>query len=902
MIAVTTGVKQNTFVITNLSGGSRYLSNASVSGADAAMFTIISQPNNGTFGNGNTTSFTINFTPSSAGVKNATVTFNTYTNAGRTTPDAIDPVFTFAISGEGIVYTPCSNNAVQTIAIQDFEIVAASPTWFYNTTPVVSDGFDSVAGGTYNNGSVAVNAFAGVAGRSFQFKGIGVGTTRSAVLTMNSVDVSTYNNINFSMRVGAFRTTGTTQGLDVNDLIQVETSIDGGVNWSVESVLRGYTNSRWSFATTGVFTAYYTGNNSGITMDTRLGNAELTGAAGISTYYVKNLPQVTNLLIRISLFVDRDDELWAIDNLKIEGQTAQSTTWTGASWSAGFPTPSTKAIFDVGTTYTTTAVVDHGSVEACELQIKSGATVNIDPNYYFEIQSNITNSGTLNVADNGSLVQVNDAATNLSPISYKRTAYGIRGFDYVYWSSPVNGQVLNSIYTSPTVTGYKYAWSPTASNINSASGSSGGWITPPSTMAVGSGYIVRGSPSYGMAATDITSTFAGEVNNGVVPVTITRGTNTALTTVGSGNGITFSNFDDNWNLLGNPYPSSINAKAFLSYNTNLQGFIYLWKHINAPTPIANPFYNSFLLNYNATNDYLAYNALGAQTQNGFGGYIAAGQGFFVMMNDGPGAPDPTASQTVNFRNYMRNKTYSNTNFYKAANPATASFIDGEEKHRVWLDLIDFNNEAARTLVGYATEATNGLDRLYDAYKNTANATSIYSLAEDETLIIQGRALPFDENDQIQIGVTIKSAGTYKIAIAGVDGLFSDTTQNIYLEDKQLGVIYDLRQSPYTFDATVGIFNDRFVLRYTTTTLGNPDIGSANNTVIVSTNHGQMNIKSYVENIQEVTVYDILGRQLFESKSINNKDFAMSNISMSKQALIVKIKLESGIIVTRKIVL
>jgi hypothetical protein len=50
------------------------------------------------------------------------------------------------------------------------------------------------------------------------------------------------------------------------------------------------------------------------------------------------------------------------------------------------------------------------------------------------------------------------------------------------------------------------------------------------------------------------------------------------------------------------------------------------------------------------------------------------------------------------------------------------------------------------------------------------------------------------------------------------------------------------------------------------------------------------------------VYDILGRQLFEAKAIGNKDFSTSKISISQQALIVKIKLENGTIVTRKIVL
>jgi hypothetical protein len=876
------GVKQNNFVITNLSGSTRYLSTSPViSGTDAAMFTVVGLPTNGALSNSNTTSFTISFTPTSSGVKNATVTFNVYTDSGRSIPDSLDPVFTFAISGEGIVYTPCSNNSVQTIAIQDFEAAPATPTWAYTST---TDGTVTVTGGTYNNGSGAVNAYLGA--RAYQFKGIGTSTTRSAVITLNSIDVSQYNNINFSMRVGAYRASGSTQGLDVNDLVQVETSIDGGVNWSVESVLRGYTNSRWSFAATGTFNAYYTGNNSGVTTDTRNGNAELT-TTGISTYYVKNLPQSTALLIRITLNVDRDDELWALDDVKIEGQTAQSSTWNGTNWTAGFPTSSTKAIFDGD--YITTAAASHGSVEACECQINPGKNVTVDSGYYMEIQSNITNNGTLTIANNGSLVQINDTATNTGNISYQRTATGVMGYDYVYWSSPVAAQTVGSIYSTPTP-GYIYKWSPTATNINSPT-SSGNWQSASGSMNIGEGYIVRGSSWYGMPSTNVPAVFGGVANNGVLPVTISRGSNTTPSTVGPGNGVTITNYDDNWNLVGNPYPSAINAIAFLTANTNLQGYVYLWTHGNAPAVIGNPFYGSYLYNYSNT-DYITYNSLGGSTgPSVFNGYIGGAQGFFVMMNDGA-----AGSATINFKNSMRNKTYANNQFYKL------SQTGNDEKHRIWLDLVNGNNQSVRTLVGYASEATLGLDRMYDAIKNTANEFNIYSLAEDQTLTIQGRPTPFDSNDRVPIGIRVMQDGAYRIAIGAVDGLFSEAAQNIYLEDKELGVMHNLRVSPYTFNASTGIINDRFVLRYDGNALNNPDFGNLENSVVVSANNGQMTINSYIENMAEVTVYDILGRELSKIKNIASNFFTASNIAVGKQALIVKIRLANGLTVTRKIVI
>ena len=564
-----------------------------------------------------------------------------------------------------------------------------------------------------------------------------------------------------------------------------------------------------------------------------------------------------------------------------------STTWQlGNTWSNG--TPSTSRVAIINNNYDTSV---SGSFEACSVTVNNGFTLDIKSGTYVSIINDLTvnSGGNLLVQNNGSLVMVNDSGvvTNNGNTQVYRTASGIRGFDYVYWSSPVFGQSIDNLYSSPSP-GYKYRWNPLATNINSPT-SSGNWQTASGAMLPATGYIVRGSSSFGLAATNITSVFTGKVNSGIVSPSITRGSYEGMNYLGA-NSVTVTKFDDNWNLVGNPYPSSIKALDFLTYNTNIQGFVNLWTHGTAPVSNTNPFYDSFIYNYTAT-DYITYNGTATTSgPSGFNGYIASGQGFFVSMNDGI-----TGTQTVTFKNSMRNKTYNNSQFYRTMQSETA------DKNRIWLDLIDSNNVPVRTVVGYVAEATTGLDRMYDAIKNIAKEKNIYSLSEDETLIIQGRPIPFDHNDQVPIGVNILSAGDYKIAIAAVDGLF-EHEQPIYLEDKELNIIYDLRQSPYSFSSVAGIFNDRFVLRYTNTALGNPDFGNIENSVIVSGNNGELTIKSSIENIQEVTIYDVLGRQLFFAKEINNTNFVTYNISMSQQTLIVKIKMENGMSISRKIIL
>jgi hypothetical protein len=565
-----------------------------------------------------------------------------------------------------------------------------------------------------------------------------------------------------------------------------------------------------------------------------------------------------------------------------------STTYNGTSWNNGEPDLTKIAVFDGD-------YISSSNLSACGVIVNAGKTVTFTNSNVLTVKNEVTVNGSLIFENNTSLVQINNV-TNSGNIIYNRTATsldgtGIRGYDYVYWSSPVTGQDISSIY-SITTPGFKYFWNPLAPNINTATTTtSGNWQTASGAMLPATGYIVRGSSSFEMPSTNIPATFTGVPNNGIITAAISRGVN--QTTFGpllTTNNSTVTNFDDNWNLVGNPYPSSIKALDFLTFNTNIQGFVYLWTHGTAPVSTTNPFYNSFTYNYTA-NDYITYNGTATTSgPSGFNGYIASGQGFFVSMNDGV-----TGTQTVTFNNSMRDKTYNNSQFYRTMQSET------EDKNRIWLDLIDSNNVPVRTVVGYVAEATLGLDRMYDAFKNIANEKNIYSLSEDETLIIQGRPTPFDQNDQVPIGVTILSAGDYKIAIAAVDGLF-EQGQPIFLEDKLLNIIHDLRVAPYSFSTTAGKFNDRFVLRYTNTALVNPDFGNIENSVIVAGNQGELTIKSSIENIQEVTVYDVLGRQLFFAKEINNTNFVTSNISLSQQTLIVKIKLENGMTISRKIIL
>ncbi|WP_329805754.1 T9SS sorting signal type C domain-containing protein [Flavobacterium facile] len=522
------------------------------------------------------------------------------------------------------------------------------------------------------------------------------------------------------------------------------------------------------------------------------------------------------------------------------------------------------------------------------LAVNTDAILNITATNALKITDviNVNPTGTIIVQDDASIVQINNVP-NTGNIQYQRNA-NIRRQDYVYWSTPVANFASNAV--SPgTSLGYQYKWTPTiAGNTNQF----GNWALANETMVKGKGYCVRAPDSYSLSAfANYTSTFIGVPNNGNITIPISRGTfnganySTGVSTTPG------TKDDDNWNLVGNPYPSAIHAVNFLTLNTNIAGFVNIWTHGSLPSnATADPFYNDYAYNYTPT-DYITYNSVGASSGAGtFNGRIAGGQGFFISMLHTSAA----TTENLNFNNTLRSNTYDNTVFYKNSNEDKSA--DELEKHRIWFDLVTPSGTSIRSLLGYVENATNQSDRLFDAFSNEKLSFNIFSLIEEEQMLIQGRKLPFDVNDKVNIGVSIPQDGLYKIALSSVDGLFLETKQNIYLEDKLLNVIFSLKDAPYSFMSNKGTIKDRFVLRYTKS----DKITELTNQLTVYDNNA-LTVESGKLKIKDVVIFDTLGKLLLNKNNVNDKNYQITNLNRTNSMLIVKVTLEDNTEEVRKII-
>ncbi|TRX29108.1 T9SS sorting signal type C domain-containing protein [Flavobacterium franklandianum] len=528
------------------------------------------------------------------------------------------------------------------------------------------------------------------------------------------------------------------------------------------------------------------------------------------------------------------------------------------------------------------------SVYASTLLIESGKALTVTNNVVVSL------GATMTINDKGSLVQVNNYAVNTGNITYERNTTA-EEFDYTYFSSPVAGQTLLAV--SPSTKLDKFF------SFNAAAND---WLQEDisAIMTIGKGYIIRGippPPSPAIPPGFYTAPFFGKPNNGIINVPI----------LWDGTSI-----DGTSNLIGNPYPSAIDADNFLHLNSSvIEGTIYFWTHntsmqnrdlIVGNNPDGTPKAGSGALAY-TTDDYASYNLLGgvgtmAPSGSNGGvnnnkpiGKIATGQAFFTT------SLKINATSTATFNNSMRldkdSKIMDNSQFFKTRNPNPKTIT--LEKHRIWLNLTNTQGVFKQTLVGYITDATNEYDSRFDGESFDGNEfVDFYSLSQDKNLVIQGRALPFDENDQVPLGFRTTINGTFTIKIDQADGVL--TNQAVFIEDKLTNSTSDLRSGPFTFNTAAGTFNDRFVLRYANKTLGNNDLETFENQVLVSNKNKQIKVNSKVEPINKVVVYDLLGRLLFKKDKVNNTEFSILNLISNSETLLVKVTLQNGETVTRKI--
>lgn len=459
--------------------------------------------------------------------------------------------------------------------------------------------------------------------------------------------------------------------------------------------------------------------------------------------------------------------------------------------------------------------------------INASCIMNVAADRSFNMRTNsLTNNGTLAVEAGGRFVQgTGSTLSGTGTYTIRRNSGNTSNLRYNMWSSP------NSVSTLSTLGGSDWYEFNTASNAWSNSGLSGS-----TSMTVGKGYASTGAGNV---------LFTGTFNNG----------NLTSAVDATGNG---------FNLVGNPYPSTINARIFLDSNTNLNGTLYFWSQPNNATVGS------------SGGDYASWTTLGG-TAGSVGGAtpdsnIGVAQGFFVKANSG---------STIRFFNSMRS-----TNVGSNFRVGTAE--------KAWFNITNNQGLFNQILLGFSPDASDSTDRM-DAVKMKGNADiSFYSVLNNEHLSIQAMAPRNNTTRIVPLGFDVAAAGAYSIALDRTEALGNEV--DIYVKDLDRGTMHNLRTQAYNFSVgQAGTHTNRLQIHF------GPALSTS---VSNATNTEQVHIYSagqtiYMQGFKEGTtverfeVQDAAGRLVLNMSRPQASDLSSVQLSVAPGIYLARIVTNNG---------
>ena len=338
-----------------------------------------------------------------------------------------------------------------------------------------------------------------------------------------------------------------------------------------------------------------------------------------------------------------------------------------------------------------------------------------------------------------------------------------------------------------------------------------------------------------------------------------------------------------YNLIGNPYPSNIDFTKLFTANSGLiYNTVYFWtNNIFTPNQQGSAY---------AGNNYAVFTGAGgnAPTGGSYGtapnGIIKVGQGFIIQKRS-VGGPSPLI-----FKN-----SYGAGQDLRVSTAGTFYQKDAIEKNRFWLQLISPGNLTNNQLIGYIEGATDGFEQDYDAEVMGMSSDVFYSQLNDKQLLIQAKGI-FVNTDKVGLGANFFSNGSYKIKLDHSEGVFANG-QNIYLKDKQTGIITNLSEGSYTFTTNAGENNTRFEIIYEPDAVLTTD-GTEKGQIVVYRQYNDFVIKSPKE-MERVEVYEGTGK-LVKVLQPNAKLATFEAATIPNGMYILKIKTKDGETVSKKI--
>ncbi len=444
-------------------------------------------------------------------------------------------------------------------------------------------------------------------------------------------------------------------------------------------------------------------------------------------------------------------------------------------------------------------------------------------------------------------------------------------------------------------------------------------ISETSNLTPGEGYTMKGSSGAADILNDLQNyVFKGKPNNGDITLTLDNS---------SGNV---------HRLIGNPYPSAIDATEFILDNlsvadggnnvngTIFNGALYFWDHFGEENSHNLGDYVGGYATRNLiggvaaiSNDNRINNtsnagspALGTKEP---GQFIPVNQGFFVSteiagFNDDNGLPIATVDGgNIIFKNNQRvfvPETTSSSVFFRTSSLNLTDHESYNSYQKIRLIFDSPGGYHRQILIGNDPNASQGFDMGYDAFMATINQEDMYWLINQGRFVIQG-VNEFNDGQEFPLGLIIKESGLARIKIGDLENIDSNT--EIYIKDNASGEQFEIRNEPFEIDLEAGTYNDRFSLVFASRIIEEEDIiteesliGEEDVIVYFNSPSSELTIRVGTNvSILDVTLNNALGQRIEELDF--SSDINTIQLYVNTGVYILQIKTSVGSVIKKIIV-
>mgnify|MGYP001826563250 CR=1 FL=1 len=437
-------------------------------------------------------------------------------------------------------------------------------------------------------------------------------------------------------------------------------------------------------------------------------------------------------------------------------------------------------------------------------------------------------------------------------------------------------------------------------------------IDEASPLLAGEGFTMKGTSGAVSITTNQNYVFVGLPNNGDITLPLDK----------------ISGTGDVERLIGNPYPSAIDATEFILDNMSIadggnnatgtvfNGALYFWDHFGEEDTHNLAGYVGGYATRNLTGGAVAISndsrinstsdagsaAVGTKVP---GDYIPVNQGFFVSTAlDGFDNDNGTPLLTVDggdivFKNSQRvfaTEDGATSLFLKSRSKKENKSITSTKDDTPRIKLM-YNSPLGyhrQIVIGADINASIDFDMGYDAFMADVVEEDMYWTFNDNKFVIQG-VDKFDENQEFSLGLIVKEAGIASIKVDELENI--DNSMLLFIKDKITGETYNINNDSFDVFLEPGSYNDRFnlVFQQGNGELNLDDIDHINNYVTVYYDITSSELKILNKNniyLSSIDLYNILGQNIKSVKLNSSKDESIK-INTSSGAYIVKINTEHG---------